>query len=173
MPDILELLGHPFTWGLLLGLVLSYFVWRGQVMKSRILRGELKKLREEVRATHQHLDRHMNLSGGDVSKLEAESLRLKEDNTALKNEILESRGKAIGQERRSLLIYDNAARKLSETAPGFASAWESTFREASSEIAPVESSGVVTGFMKRLVGPSKPRVPFLRSSDPADSQKEN
>lgn len=155
-----DLLLHPFTLGFALSLCFVAYTWRTSSLRTRVIRAELKKLRSDVAAAHQHLDRQMQLNSRDMESLEAEQSKLREENLALKDSISEAKQKPHGQERHNLLVYDYAVRHLNEHAPGFAGAWESSFRESEKEVeVPVEAHAnpaeTVAGFMRKLLPPGR------------------
>ena len=149
---LLDILSHPFTWGLIAGLVLCVTVWRsGHVQRSEQKR-EIKRLNVELADLNKHLGQQLKITaaGNDTLNAELESLREKNENLRVSIATLQQKpGKA---EARLLQVYDRAVHLLLELAPGFAPAWEAAIRDAEAHVADSESG--LTKLVRRVTRPA-------------------
>jgi biopolymer transport protein ExbB/TolQ len=132
--NISDLLSYPFTWGLLLGLVITGFVWKMGFTTRGFLKKEIKRLENEMRDLQTHLNTQLkiNASGNQAVQSELENLRQQNENLRLNlAELQKKPGKA---EMRTLQVYELAVSELREHAPGFASAWEKSLRDADAKM---------------------------------------
>jgi hypothetical protein len=124
---------HPFTWGLLLGLLLAAFAWKSGFTARRHVSRELKRVEEEMKNLQNHLNTQLkiNASGNQSLQEELESLRKQNETLRVNNASLQQKpGRA---EQRQLQIQEIAIRTMREQAPGFAPAWEKAVRLAENE----------------------------------------
>lgn len=138
-------LQHPFTWGLLLGLLIAAFIWKGGFTAHRNAKREIKRLEDEMRTLQGHLNTQLkiNASGNESLQSELETLKVQNETLRVNNAALQQKpGRA---EQRLLQIQDIAIRTMREQAPGFAPAWEKALRHAESEVDAAESG------LKKLV----------------------
>jgi uncharacterized phage infection (PIP) family protein YhgE len=134
MDIILEASKHPFTWGLLLGLLLAAFAWKSGFSRSRRDAREIRRLETELRDLQGHLNTQLkiNASGNETLQSELAELRQQNENLRVNNAALQQKpGRA---EMRQLQIYENALRSMREQAPGFAAAWEKAQRQAEADV---------------------------------------
>lgn len=145
MDTVLEVLRHPFVWGLLLGLLIAAFTWKSAYTASRHSMREIKRLENEMRDLQGHLNTQLkiNASGNESLKSELESLR--QQNETLRVNIAGLQQKPGRAEQRLLQIYESAVRLMREQAPGFAPAWEKAVRQAEAEVEAADSG------LKKLV----------------------
>ena len=166
MDVTLEILKNPFTWGLLLGLLLTAFVLKSGLSARRQAKTEIKRLATELRELQGHLNTQLkiNSTGNAAMQDELESLRKQNENLRVNNSALQQKpGRA---EQRQLQVYEVAIRHMREQAPGFAQAWEKAVREAESEIEASES-----GF-KKLVRRVMPNIGIASASSPSESDED-
>jgi uncharacterized phage infection (PIP) family protein YhgE len=133
MDFIIESLKQPFTWGLLLGLLLAAFTWKSGFSRSRRDAREMKRLESELKDLQSHLNTQLkiNATGNESLQSELTSLRQQNENLRVNNAALQQKpGRA---ETRQLQIYETSLRLMREQAPGFAAAWEKSQRQAESE----------------------------------------
>jgi hypothetical protein len=138
MDSLITALQHPFTLGLLLGLLIAGFVWKAGFSASRHATREFKRVSTEMKDLQGHLNTQLkiNASGNEALKTELETLKLQ-------NETL----------RVNLAIL--------QQAPGFAPAWEKAIRDAEAKM-----SAADTGLFK-LVRRVIPGLGHSPSSPPA------
>ena len=139
MDLFLELLQSSFTWGLLLGLLIAFFLWKSGFTASRTARKEIRRLETEIKDLQSHLGTQLkiNATGNEVVMAELESLRSQNENLRVNNAILlQKPGRA---EQQLLQAYEIAIRTMREKAPGFAPAWEKALRQAEAELEAAES----------------------------------
>ena len=140
-----EALKNPFTWGLLLGLLVAAFIWKSGFSARRAVSRDLKRVEEEMRNLQGHLNTQLkiNASGNEALQTELESLRRQNETLRVNNSALQQKpGRA---EQRLLQIHEIAIRTMREQAPGFAPAWEKALRQGEAELDSAESG------LKKLV----------------------
>jgi chromosome segregation ATPase len=139
MEKLQPLLTHPFTLGLLLGLLLAGFIWWNGIKSARALRRDLKRTENDLRELQGHLNTQLkiNSTGNDTLQKELEDLRRHNENLRVNFSALQQKpGRA---EMRQLHLMESAARLMREQAPGFAPAWEQVLRQAENELQAAES----------------------------------
>ena len=124
------------------GWVLSY-------IKSRF---EVRKIKKDLEAYKDHLNRQMKLTGEGSKNLEKEVAELKKENENLRISVQTLSQKPGRAEIRLLNIYDGALRKMMLKAPGFSSAWEVALQEAERDYE--ESEKGFKSIIKKVFGPS-------------------
>ncbi len=159
-------LQNPFTWGLLLGLLIAAFLWKSGFTARRSVSRELKRVEGEIKDLQGHLNTQLkiNASGNGALQTELESLRKQNEVLRLNNAALQQKpGRA---EQRLLQVQESAIRTMREQAPGFAPAWEKALRLAEADADAAESG------LKKLV---RRVIPGLgnSSSQPALIVKED
>ena len=72
-----EALRNQFVWGLLLGLLVTFFIWKSGFSAKRTASREMKRLENEMRDLQSHLNTQLkiNASGNEVLRQELETLR--------------------------------------------------------------------------------------------------
>ena len=138
-------LQQPFTWGLLIGLLIAGFIWKGGFSAGRTAKRENKRLETEMKDLQSHLSTQLkiNASGNETLNQELEDLRRQNEALRINNVTLQQKpGRA---EQKQLQIYEIAVRTMREQAPGFAPVWEKALRQGEAEIDAVESG------LKKLV----------------------
>lgn len=132
MEFLTDVLTHPFTLGLVLGLVVALWAWLHGLMKQRACARDNQTLRE-----HLHTQMQINAAGNANTREELEALRKQNENLRITVATLKAKpGRA---EVRTLHLYDRAVHLMYAKAPGFASAWESMLKEAEAELEKSES----------------------------------
>jgi len=145
MDLLIEALKSQFVWGLLLGLLIAFFIWKSGYAESRRTAREIKRVEMELKELQGHLNTQLkiNASGNESVQSELEALRRQNENLRVNNAALQQKpGRA---EQQQLQVYEIAIRALREQAPGFAPAWEKAQRQAEAELEAAESG------LKRLV----------------------
>lgn len=136
---------HPFTWGLLLGLLIAAFIWKSGFSARRAVARDLKRVEEEMKNLQNHLNTQLkiNASGNESLQAELDSLRKQNETLRVNNAALQQKpGRA---EQRQLQIQEIAIRTMREQAPGFAPAWEKALRQGEADVDAAESG------LKKLV----------------------
>ena len=145
MDAIWQLLQHPFTWGLLFGLLLAAFVWKSSLTARSHLKREIKRLKGEGQELQGHLNTQLKLNAKGAEEIQKELDEVKAQNETLRVNLATLQGKPGRAEQRQLHIMENAIRAMRESAPGFAPAWEQAVRQAEGDYEDAE------GGLKRLV----------------------
>jgi len=139
MDYLIEALKHHFTWGLLLGLLVAFFIWKSAFSQRRRDAREIKRLEAEMKDLQGHLNTQLkiNASGNQSLQSELETLRMQNENLRVHNSALQQKpGRA---ELRQLQIYEIAIGTMREQAPGFAAAWEKALRQGEAELEAADS----------------------------------
>ena len=145
MEYLTEALKHPFTWGLLLGLLVAAFLWKAGFSARRNVARDLKRVEGELKNLQGHLNTQLkiNASGNQSLQAELDALRMQNETLRVNNAALQLKpGRA---EQKLLQIHEIAIRTMREQAPGFAPAWEKAQRQAEAELDAAESG------LKKLV----------------------
>ncbi len=145
MEQLTEALKNPFTWGLLLGLLVAAFIWKSGFSARRAVARDLKRVEDEMKNLQSHLNTQLkiNASGNESLQTELESLRKQNETLRVNNSALQQKpGRA---EQKLLQIQEIAIRIMREQAPGFAPAWEKALRQGEAEVDASESG------LKKLV----------------------
>ena len=139
MDTLTAALQNPFTWGLLLGLLIAAFIWKSGFSARRNVARELRRVEEELKTMQGHLNTQLkiNASGNESLQAELDTLRVQNETLRVNNAALQQKpGRA---EQRQLHIQEIAIRTMREQAPGFAPAWEKAFRQGEAEVDAAES----------------------------------
>ncbi len=158
MDTFTNALQNPFVLGLLLGLLITGFVWKSGFHARRNVARELRRLEDEHKTLQSHLNTQLkiNATGNEALQNELDTLRVQNETLRVNNSALQQKpGRA---EQRQLHIQEIAIRTMREQAPGFAPAWEKAFRQAESEVDAAES-GLVK-LVRRV-------IPGLGNSNPS------
>lgn len=134
-----DILFHPFTLGLLLGLLITAFIWKAGFTARRNVARELKRVEGEMKDLQAHLNTQLkiNASGNESLQRELESLRQQNETLRINNTALQQKpGRA---EQRQLQIHETAVRLMREQAPGFAPVWEKAVRQAEADLEAADS----------------------------------
>lgn len=145
MELFIDILKTPFVWGLLLGLLVTFFTWKSGFSARRVLKKEVSRVESESKELQQHLNTHLKVQGEGNDNLQKQLEGLREQNEILRvnmNTLQQKPGKA---EIRHLQIVEKAVGLMREQAPGFAQAWEKAIRQAESDQEDAE------GGLKKLV----------------------
>ncbi len=139
MEILINILSEPFTWGLLIGLALTFFVWRSGAKDKKHLRLEVKRVQEELASMQTHLSTQLKINAEGNEKQQKELEELREQNENLRVNIQAIQQKPGKLELRKLEVIETAVSVLREQAPGFAGAWEKALREAEDDYVASES----------------------------------
>lgn len=166
---------QPFTWGLLLGLLVAGFTWKSGFAAARTKQREIRRLDGEMRDLQTHLNTQLkiNASGNEVMQKQLEEFRQQNENLRVNFASLQQKpGRA---ELRALRAQEIAVAKLREQAPGFAAAWEKAMREAEADLDAAEGGfkklmkRVLPGGGTHLAAPPAIETSIEESTDRADT----
>lgn len=164
-----EIISHPFTWGVLLGLLFAGFILKNAIGAKSRLNKEIRKLEGEMRDLQAHLNTQMKItaSGNDSMIKEIDSLKSQNENLRINLATLQT--KPEKSEQRQFRIQEMAIRTMREQAPGFAGAWEKAVRDAEAEIESAESG--FTKLMRKVI-PSlgQSAKPVIEDAPPESSE---
>ena len=133
MDTFLMIISEPFTWGLLVGLLLLATTWRLMRKDVKQLRVEKKRLETENKELQGHLNTQLKINSKGNEKLEKQLEELKEQNETLRINLSLSNQKPGKAEQRQFQIMESAAGVMREQAPGFAQAWEKALRDSEAD----------------------------------------
>jgi hypothetical protein len=139
MEILTQILQHPFTWGLLLGLLIAGFIWKAGFTARRNVTRELKRVEAELKNLQNHLNTQLKItaSGNDALQAELETLRRQNETLRVNQAALQQKpGRA---EQRLLQVQEIAIRRMREQAPGFAPAWEQALRQGEQDVDAADS----------------------------------
>lgn len=136
---------HPFTLGLLLGLLIAGFVWKSGFSARRAVSRDLKRVEEEMKNLQNHLNTQLKINASGHESLQAELESLRKQNETLRVNSAALQQKPGRSEQRQLQIQEIAIRTMREQAPGFAPAWEKALRQGEADVDAAESG------LKKLV----------------------
>ncbi len=162
MDYLTNALQHPFTWGLLLGLLIAAFIWKNGFSAKRSISKELRRVQEEIRDLQSHLNTQLKINASGNETLQAELAELKRQNETLRINTAALQQKPGRAEQRLLQVHETAARIMREQAPGFAPAWEKALRQAEADLDAADSG------LKKLV---RRVIPGLGNSAPTGTQQ--
>jgi len=119
---------HPFTWGLVLGLIFT------ALALYRML-----GLKLELRRFKRHLSDKLEIEAESIKKIrsEQEALRRENENLRIKNAALNELPDRKNQ--RDLEIFARAEKQMLISVPGFAPVWENAKTTALTELEEEES----------------------------------
>jgi DNA anti-recombination protein RmuC len=139
MEPFVQILQHPFTWGLLLGLMIAIFIWKSGYAARRNLARELKRAETELKNLQNHLNTQLKITASGNESLQAELESLRKQNETLRVNQAALQQKPGRAEQRLLQIQEIAIRTMREQAPGFAPAWEKALRQGEAEVESADS----------------------------------
>jgi len=139
MDHFTEILKHPFTWGLLLGLLIAIFIWKSGYTARRNMARDLKRVEGELTNLQTHLNTQLKITASGNESLQAELETLRKQNEILRVNQAALQQKPGRAEQRLLQVQEIAIRTMREQAPGFAPAWEKALRQGETELDSAES----------------------------------
>lgn len=155
MDTIKELLFTQFTAGFSLGLLITFFTWKGAFTAKGNLKRDIKRIEEESRDLQQHLNTQLKVNAEGNESLQRQLSEIRQQNETLRVNLSALQHKPGRAELRQLSIIENAIALMREQAPGFAQAWEKALRQAEQDYESSESG------LKKLV---RKVLPTLGSS---------
>ena len=163
MENVWPILFHPFTLGLLLGLLVAVFLWWNGWQARRGLQRDLKRTAGDLRDLQGHLNTQLKINSTGNESLQRELEELRRQNENLRINMASLQHKPGRAEVRQLQLMESAVRMMREQAPGFAPAWEQAMRQAENEFQSAES-----GLLK-LVRRVIPGIGTSAAAGPASS----
>ena len=118
-----QILVHPFTWGLFLGLIFTALA----VYRVVRLKGEIKRYKR-------HLSDRLEIEAESAQKKVSDLDRLKKENENLRVKIASLNDFPDRRLERDLEIYARAEKRMVVGVPGFAGPWENAKHDALLEI---------------------------------------
>lgn len=167
MEYFLDLIKEPFIWGFLLGLLLTFFVWKSGFSARRTLKKEIIRIQHESKDLQNHLNTHLKVQAEGSGNLQTKLDSMRDQNETLRVNIANLQQKPGKSELRHLHIVENAVGIMREQAPGFAQAWEKALRQAESDHADAE------GGLKRLVRKVLPAIGTTTPMQEVDLQEKS
>ena len=158
METFTNLISHPFSWGLIIGLVLLVLSWKSSLTHKKYLKSEIKRLTSEGSELQTHLSTQLKINAKGHESLQPQLDAVTKQNATLRVNIQNLQQKPEKAEHRRLEVMEMAVTSMREPAPGFAQAWEKSLREAEDSMAAAES-----GFTKLI----RKVVPTFRSTPAA------
>jgi hypothetical protein len=134
-----EYLLTPFWAGLSLGLLLTFYTWKGGFTARRFLRKEINRLESDSKELQQHLNTQLRINAEGAQSLENKLKDLQQQNENLRINLSTLQQKPGRSELRQLMIIENAIDLMREQAPGFAPAWEKARRQSETDYQSGES----------------------------------
>ena len=154
MDTVWEFLKNPFSWGLAIGLALTFFTWKSALSAKRTLKKESKRLKTEMRELETHLNTQLKINASGNHSIQEKVDTLQEQNETLRINLAALQNKPGRSELRALNTMENAVRLMREQAPGFASAWEVALRQAENEYD--ETSGGFRKLVRKVIALPSP-----------------
>jgi len=172
MDTVWPIIQHPFTWGLLLGLLVAGFLAKSAWTARGVFKREIARQKAEIDDLQRHIHTHLKITATGNDRLEKELAELKTQNENLRVNLAASQQRPGRAEARQLQIYEAAIVRMREQAPGFASAWEQSLRLATTENEAAES-GFVRLVRKIIPGTSSATAPVESTPliGPGDASK--
>ena len=161
MEIFIDILSSQFTWGLLIGLGLFFFLWRSNAKDKKFLKTELKRVSDENSELQGHLGTQLKINAKGNELLQTQLDELREQNENLRVNLNTAQHKPGKAEQRRLEVMETAVSVMREQAPGFASAWEKAMRESEDDFQAAE------GGLKKLM---RKVVPSFRSTPDTSSK---
>lgn len=149
MEAILEFFKTPFSWGLSIGLALTFFTWKSGLSGKKNLKKENKRLSGEMRELETHLNTQLKINASGNNTVQEKVDKLQEQNETLRVNLAALQNKPGRNELRALHTMETAVRVMREQAPGFASAWEVALRQAEDEYE--EASGGFRKLVRKVI----------------------
>lgn len=149
------IIAHPFTWGLIIGLVLMVLTWKSGLTTKKYLNNEIKRVKSENDELQTHLSTQLKINAKGNETLQKQLDDVTKQNENLRINIQQLQQKPDKAEHRRLEVVEMAITSMRENAPGFAPAWENCVRQAEHSVENAEA-----GFTKLL----NKFVPSFKSS---------
>ncbi len=162
METFTEIISHPFSWGLIVGLILMFLTWNSGRKDRKYLKAEINRLTLENSELQTHLGTQLKINAKGNETLQVQLDEYKEKNETLRMNIQSLQQKPEKIEHRRLEVMEAAVTSMREQAPGFASAWEKSMREAENQME--EAEGGLKKLMRKVV-PSFRSTPSTSHDD--------
>lgn len=134
--DLNDILLHPFTWGLILGLIFAGLA----LYRTFRIHADLKRFKR-------HLGEKVELEADTLTSLKQKLEMLRQENENLRYKVGSYNEPADRRLERHLEIFARAEKKMLVSIPGFAGPWEQAKNDAVAEIEAEESG---RSFPKRI-----------------------
>lgn len=165
--DLWDIIRNPFTWGLLIGLALTFFTWKSALAAKSTLKKEIKRITGEMRDLETHLNTQLKINASGNNAVHQQIDSLKEQNETLRVNLAALQNKPGRSELRNLHTMETAVRLMREQAPGFASAWEVALRQAENEYD--ETSSGLRKLVRKVISLPSPSESAERETKERDN----
>ncbi len=145
----MQIISQPFTWGLLLGLILLIMMWKLMRKDIVMLRAENKRISEDNKELQGHLNTQLKINATGNEQLQSQLDEFREQNETLRGNLNVAKQKPSRAELRHLQVMEAAVSVMREQAPGFAPAWEKAIRDA--EAAEEAAEGGLKKLMRKVI----------------------
>ncbi len=126
--DFWHIISHPFTLGLLLGLVFTAIAFY-----------QLVRLKMEMSRYKRHLSDKLEIEAESMKRIRGEQEVLRKENENLRVKIAALNEFPDRKLQRDLEIFARAEKRMFVNVPGFAPAWEQAKSDAAAELEDEES----------------------------------
>lgn len=154
--DFQNIISHPFTWGLLVGLfLLAVSMW------SHF------KTKRELWRYRRHLSDKLELEAKNFEALKKETDALKRENENLRVKVASLSERPEQKLERDLEILARAERRMMVSAPGFAAAWENAKSDAMHEMVEEEQGrSLPKRLFRKIFGAGAKELPPGEGDEP-------
>lgn len=153
--DFWHVLSHPFTLGLLLGLVFTSLAIY-----------QLVALKFEIKRYKRHLSDKLEIEAESMKRGRGEVETLRKENENLRVKIAALNELPDRKLQRDVEIFARAEKRMMVSVPGFAPAWEGAKSEAGSELEDEENGrSLPKRVLTRLFGPGRREEKALTESE--------
>jgi len=149
MEILMDIIQNPISWGVIGGLLLSFFIWNSSRKDRKYLKTEINRLTLEGSELQTHLSTQLKINAKGNESLQAKLDELTKQNETLRVNIQALQQKPEKSEQRRLEVMESAVTSMREQAPGFAPAWEKSLREAEEQMEAIE--GGFTKLIRKVV----------------------
>ena len=79
-----QIIQSPFTWGLLIGLLIAFFFWKSGFIARRAVAKDLRRVEDELKNLQGHLNTQLKINASGNEALQAELVTLRQQNETLR-----------------------------------------------------------------------------------------
>ncbi|MCE5324979.1 MAG: hypothetical protein LLG01_01045 [Planctomycetaceae bacterium] len=130
-----DILKHPFTWGLLIGLFAVLMIAYVGIVKRLALKRQLAERDRQIADLKSYLATHLDVTAQGAAQRQGQLEELRQQNENLRVAVAALQDKPDRRERRTLEVYQRALEMMNENAPAFATVWQACVRRAEEELA--------------------------------------
>ncbi len=137
-----DILKHPFTWGLLIGLFALLMIAYVGIVKRLALKRQLAERDKQIADLKSYLSTHLDVTAQGVAQRQTQLEELRQQNENLRMAVAALQDKPDRRDRRTLEIYQRALEMMNENAPAFAAVWQACLRRAEEELAAAQKGAI-------------------------------